>query len=216
MMLYLAAASRLTCSSSTAAPTLRVTRPEAAPLRPTRPVAPPGRARGGQRGGARAVSGAARPRPAGGGGASAAGVARAAARAASTAQAAAEQGRQWLKPKRRRPKRTRQGLGVRWRTDTFDASLDELHAVIASGRQRAERAQDSKLLHISHARIHAPLSPASHRLGQRLLLTMGLWRHCPSVTSRTARAGRRRRGGGSGNAAPVRAARADGARHADG
>ena len=42
--------------------------------------------------------------------------------------------------------------------------------IVPGGRQRAVRAQGSKLLHISHARVHAPLSPVRHGLGQRPLL----------------------------------------------
>ena len=42
--------------------------------------------------------------------------------------------------------------------------------IVPGGRQRAVRAQGSKLLRISHARLHAPLSPVRHGLGQRPLL----------------------------------------------
>eukprot|EP00964_Phaeocystis_antarctica_P009271 scaffold5026_cov61-Phaeocystis_antarctica.AAC.1 len=46
------------------------------------------------------------------------------------------------------------------RRRVLDASLDELHA-------------GSKLLHISHARVHAPLSPVRHGLGAAESLPQG-------------------------------------------
>ena len=62
------------------------------------------------------------------------------------------------------------------RRRVLDASLDELHAVIVPGGSRAVRAlhaQGSKLLHISHARVHAPLSPVRHGLGAAESLPQG-------------------------------------------